>query len=62
MFSGTMTTEQWKEVFSAIGLSSADMNRWHDVFERLYPENHQQFLEWLNCSPEQIETIRKGNK
>ena len=60
MLSGTMTTGQWKEVFSAIGLSTADMNRWHAAFEQLYPEKHQQFLEWLNCSPEQIEAVRKG--
>lgn len=62
MSSRTMTTEQWKEVFSDIGLSPDDMNRWHAAFEALYPENHQQFLEWLNCSTEQIEYIRKGIK
>ena len=60
MSSGTMTVEQWKEVFGAVGLSPDDMNRWHETFERLYPENHQRFLEWLNCSPEQINNIRKG--
>jgi len=60
MSSGTMTTEQWKEIFSAVGLSPADMKQWHDTFERLYPEKHQQFLEWLNCSPEQIDNVRKG--
>lgn len=57
---GTMTTDQWKHLFGTVGLSRNDMNRWHEAFEQLYPEQHQEFLEWLNCSPEQIESIRNG--
>jgi hypothetical protein len=62
MKTGSMTTQQWKEVFGAVGMSTADMNRWHEEFERRYPEQHREFLEWLNCSPEQIENIRSGRE
>ena len=42
-----VTVEQWKDMFSKIGLSQADMNKWHQVFEQTNADGHQSFLEWL---------------
>ena len=42
-----VTVEQWKEMFRQIGLTEADMNKWHAIFERTNPEGHESFLTWL---------------
>lgn len=57
-----VTVDQWKEVFVETGLSDDDMQKWHHVFEKKYPEGHQSFLEWLDIEPSRIKEIRRGNK
>ena len=57
--SKTVTKEQWVEVFKATGLDHAQMDRWHQHFERLYPEGHQGFLEWLALPAAEIAEIRR---
>jgi len=54
-----MTTEQWIELFRAIGLDDKMMNKWHEEFEKKYPQEHQRFLEWLNVPSEKINRIRQ---
>ncbi|MCP4149530.1 MAG: hypothetical protein GY757_17420 [bacterium] len=56
----TMNEEKWVELFKAIGLDKATMDKWHDEFEARYPEDHQRFLEWLSIPAEEIGTIRKS--
>ena len=34
------------------------MRRWHVQFEQAAPEDHQQFLEFLHISPDEIVKIR----
>lgn len=49
----------WVALLRATGLSDDDMDRWHQEFERLAPEAHQDFLESLGIAAEEIATIRK---
>ncbi|ABK99009.1 conserved hypothetical protein [Pelobacter propionicus DSM 2379] len=35
------------------------MEQWHRLFEQENPQGHHSFLQWLGCSPEQIERIRR---
>lgn len=56
-----MTVNQWVELFKEIGLSKEDMEKWHSLFEKKHPNEHQSFLEWLNIDASRIEEIRKGN-
>ena len=54
-----VTVDQWKDIFSEMGLSDDDMEKWHRIFEKKYPEGHQSFLEWIGIEKSQIEEIRK---
>lgn len=53
-----MNVEQWVEVFRATGLDEAMMQRWHQEFERLHPDQHERFLHWLGLPGEAIARIR----
>jgi len=56
-----MTKKAWKEMFRTVGITEDDMNRWHSVFEKNYPEAHQSFLEWLNLDEASIREIRQNS-
>ena len=53
-----VTKEKWVSVMRAAGFTEDDMHRWHAVFEKSAPEEHQEFLEFLRIPPVEIETIR----
>jgi len=58
-----VTVEQWKEMFSKVGLTEADMNKWHQIFEQSNPEGHKSFLEWLMPDDAQwVEKVRTQSK
>jgi MerR family transcriptional regulator, thiopeptide resistance regulator len=46
-----MSKETWVSLLSASGFTVDDMREWHREFERLAPEKHRKFLEFL-CVPE----------
>jgi len=46
-----MNRETWVKLLRASGFTDEDMMDWHRDFERLDPEHHQRFLEFL-CIPE----------
>lgn len=50
--------EEWVDMFKEIGLSDADMMKWHRLFETRHPESHGAFLAWLGISDEEIAGIR----
>jgi hypothetical protein len=58
MKSSHVNKEQWVELFRAIGLKDATMQHWHREFEERNPKGHQEFLEWLNISSQEISEIR----
>lgn len=53
-----MNKTRWIELFQAIGLDEGAMKHWHREFESRYPAEHQDFLEWLGVSAEEIVRIR----
>jgi hypothetical protein len=53
-----MNVEQFAEVFREFGLSDEEMERWHRIFEKRYPEGHQSFLEWLGIEAAIIQELR----
>ncbi|HUP03378.1 MAG TPA: MerR family transcriptional regulator [Bryobacteraceae bacterium] len=56
-----VTKEKWVSVMRAAGFSQDDMRRWHAEFEKTAPEEHQEFLEFLHCPPEEIRSIRQAS-
>lgn len=56
--SNAMNKENWVTMFEEIGLDEATMVRWHQLFEKKFPDGHHSFLEWLNIPNDEIERIR----
>jgi hypothetical protein len=57
-----VNVEEWVAMFEEIGLTHAQMERWHKVFEIRHPSAHQGFLEWLGIQSEEIDRIRSKSK
>jgi DNA-binding transcriptional MerR regulator len=53
-----MDKATWVALLRASGFTDADMDRWHEAFERTAPDRHQCFLAFLGISPEEISGIR----
>ena len=54
-----MDRDKWVEVFRATGLEEKTMQRWHQEFERRYPAQHQEFLEWIQIPSDDIRKVWK---
>jgi len=57
-----MTKEKWVSIMKGAGFSEADMHRWHVVFERTAPDDHEQFLQYLRIPSDEIQAIRKWSR
>jgi DNA-binding transcriptional MerR regulator len=57
-----MTKEKWVAIMRASGFNDDDMHRWHAEFEKAAPEDHEQFLAYLNIAPEEVARIREWSK
>lgn len=57
--SRVMTKARWVALLRSAGMTDADCTAWHRAFERQSPEAHQDFLESLGISPEEIRRIRE---
>jgi DNA-binding transcriptional MerR regulator len=53
-----MDKASWVALLRASGFTDADMDRWHEIFERTAPDRHQRFLAFLGIPPEEISGIR----
>ena len=53
-----MNAETWVSLLKAAGFTERDTHQWHVDFERLAPEKHREFLEFLCIPDEEIEQIR----
>lgn len=60
--SRVMNKQQWVNLLAASGMSDDDMWKWHQEFERLMPEAHQDFLESLQISDAEIKQIRRKSR
>ena len=49
---------QWVSLLEATGLGENDMKKWHTEFEKMSPEAHQDFLESLGITDDEIIQIR----
>jgi len=49
-------------MFSEIGLTEDQMQKWHQIFESQHPESHEDFLRWLGISSGEIAKIRANSK
>ena len=62
MTQGQMTKDNWVALFREAGLDDGMMHRWHEAFERRFPDAHQRFLEWLAIPAPEIERIRASSR
>lgn len=54
--------DRWVEIMKAAGFSEQDMKNWHQQFEKMEPEAHQEFLESLDINKEEISRIRNWSR
>jgi MerR family transcriptional regulator, thiopeptide resistance regulator len=54
----TLDKERWTGMFRAIGLTDAEMHRWHANFEKTLPEAHADFLRSLGLEEGDVRRIR----
>ncbi|QSH41027.1 hypothetical protein P0136_10175 [Lentisphaerota bacterium ZTH] len=54
-----MTKENWVAMFKEIGLTEDQMNNWHCIFEKQYPDDHKEFLKWLGIDDNEITKIKQ---
>jgi MerR family transcriptional regulator, thiopeptide resistance regulator len=54
--------ESWIALLRAVGLDDDAMLKWHQEFEKLSPQLHQEFLEGLGISGEEIDVIRQWSQ
>ena len=59
MSQGTMTKTQWVALFQACGMDENGMGRWHREFEARHPQQHEEFLGWLQIPAKEIAEIRE---
>jgi DNA-binding transcriptional MerR regulator len=57
--SRSLTKNQWVALLASTGMSEEGMCKWHAEFEKNFPEAHQDFLESLGISKDEITMIRK---
>lgn len=57
-----ITKEKWVSIMKATGFTENDMHRWHAEFERMAPEEHREFLEFLHISEAEIRSIREWSR
>ncbi len=54
--------DKWAALLRASGMSDDDMMQWHIQFERLFPDDHQAFLDSLGIPDDEIALIRKASR
>ena len=59
---GKVNKDEWVEMFREIGLTDDDMMKWHRIFEKKHPEEHEDFLAWLGISEYERADIRARSK
>ncbi len=57
-----MNRKTWTKLLRASGFTDDDLRRWHEDFERLDPEHHQRFLEFLCIPEDEVRAIRAWSR
>ena len=55
----SLNKAQWVMLLAATGMNEEGMRKWHEEFEKNFPQAHQDFLESLNIPAEEISKIRQ---
>ena len=59
---GIMTKDKWVAIMRGAGFTEDDMTRWHAEFEKSAPDDHEEFLKFLQIRPEEVEAIREWSR
>ena len=57
-----MDKDTWVAVLDKAGLDDNGKRKWHQEFEAIAPEAHQDFLESIGIESEEIDSIRKWSR
>ena len=57
-----MDKDKWVAVLDKAGLDDNGKRKWHQEFEAIAPEAHQDFLESIGIESEEINSIRKWSR
>jgi DNA-binding transcriptional MerR regulator len=57
-----MTKDTWVTIMRKAGFTEADMARWHAEFESAAPDDHQEFLQFLQIPKDEIRRIREWSR
>jgi DNA-binding transcriptional MerR regulator len=57
-----MNRQTWTKLLRASGFTDDDLRRWHEDFERLDPDHHQRFLEFLCIPDDEVRAIRAWSR
>lgn len=57
-----LTKDKLVSIMRAAGLTEADMQKFHQEFEKSAPAEHQEFLEFLRIPPDEIAQIRERSR
>jgi DNA-binding transcriptional MerR regulator len=57
-----VTKDKLVSIMRASGLTDDDMHKFHVVFERSAPAEHQEFLEFLKIPAQEIQSIRESSR
>jgi DNA-binding transcriptional MerR regulator len=57
-----ITKEKWTQIMKSAGFTADDMHRWHAEFEKSAPNEHQEFLEFLQIPANKVDSIREWSR
>lgn len=57
-----MTKDKWVAIMKDSGFTEDDMHRWHRQFEKAAPNDHEEFLKFLNIPGPEVARIRQWSK
>lgn len=57
-----ISKERWVEIMTAAGFDETARRKWHEQFERMEPEAHDEFLLSLGIPPQAVQRIRRASR
>jgi DNA-binding transcriptional MerR regulator len=57
-----MTKDKWVAIMRSAGFTEDDMTRWHAEFEAAAPDDHEQFLKYLQIPDAEVRRIRDWSR
>jgi len=57
-----ITKDQFVAILDGAGITDAQKQKLHALFEARHPEAHEAFLKWLGLGPDAIKGIREKSR